>query len=88
MKVQILMAGSSATMGNDEPNPVAMEYEDMIRNKTVADYCVWKKGYNQFEDEVYWDTSCDNAFQFEDGSPTDNGFKYCPYCGRKLKEEK
>ena len=32
-----------------------------------------------------FDTECGNAFQFIDGEPSDNGFKYCPYCGSDIK---
>lgn len=32
-----------------------------------------------------WDTSCDNMFEFTTDGPKENGFVYCPYCGRILK---
>jgi hypothetical protein len=44
--------------------------------------CVWE------EDEGgNWWTSCGNAFIFEDEGPVENGFRYCPYCGRLLWEQ-
>ena len=42
--------------------------------------CEWK--YN--DDDECWDTDCDDKFQFMGGTPIDNGFEYCPYCGREL----
>lgn len=46
-------------------------------------FCVWR-----VHDEVHmpdtYETTCKNAFLFADGGPDDNGFKYCPYCGREL----
>lgn len=31
-----------------------------------------------------WTTDCGNAFVFNDEGPTENGFKFCPYCGKPL----
>jgi len=33
-----------------------------------------------------WATSCDELFIIIDGSPTDNKMKFCPYCGKSIKE--
>ena len=46
--------------------------------------CKWKLG---FEYADYYETSCGEAFQFTDGSPTENKMKFCPYCGKPLEEE-
>jgi rRNA maturation endonuclease Nob1 len=35
-----------------------------------------------------WETSCGNMFTFEVGSPTENHFSFCPYCGNPLVEHK
>lgn len=44
--------------------------------------CEWKL----FDEETNaYNTTCGGAFWFNDVSPKDNGFKYCPYCGRKIK---
>ena len=34
--------------------------------------------------DSYWDTGCGHAFEFYDGSPPENDFRFCPYCGRAL----
>jgi hypothetical protein len=44
------------------------------------DKCEWEWG------DCYWDTGCGRAFEFNDGTPTDNDFRYCPYCGKELVE--
>ena len=44
--------------------------------------CVWREESNQ----DYWDTSCNNQFVLIGGTPEDNGMKYCPYCGKEIKE--
>jgi len=37
--------------------------------------------------DPYWSSDCHNAaFEFNDGGPTDNGFRFCPHCGRELIE--
>ena len=51
-----------------------------MSKKTI---CVWQ------EDEDYawafWQTDCDHSFQFtEGGTPADNEFAFCPYCGKIL----
>ncbi len=40
--------------------------------------CIWSS------DEETWGTSCGHCFTLNDGTPTDNGMKYCCYCGKTL----
>ena len=44
--------------------------------------CTWTEN----EDGVY-ETNCGNLFVFNDGGPVENDFRYCPYCGRELREQ-
>ena len=44
--------------------------------------CKWT--YDDSNDS--WDTECDEKFWFTTEGPIDNGFKYCPYCGKILIE--
>ena len=46
----------------------------------VAD-CEWKE-----DSDGCWWTSCDNGFEFIDGSPEENKMKFCCYCGKPLKQ--
>lgn len=41
--------------------------------------CWWTEN-----EDGYWDTSCDNAFEIIDGTPAENNFKFCCYCGGQL----
>lgn len=50
-----------------------------LKNK-VNDLCGWTNG-----DEGY-ETSCGKIFVVIAGTPKDNDFVYCPYCGRKIHE--
>lgn len=44
------------------------------------DLCEWL----QDEWDNSWDTSCGNKYQIIDGTPEDNGMKFCTYCGGPL----
>lgn len=41
--------------------------------------CLWTGDF-----EGFWETECDNTFVLNEGTPVQNDFKYCPYCGRKI----
>jgi rRNA maturation endonuclease Nob1 len=44
-------------------------------------FCVWR------EDEYRnWETKCGRRFVTLYGTPKDNDFERCPFCGRKLKQ--
>ena len=45
--------------------------------------CTWK--YD--ETHCKWDTNCKRAFIFTDGTPLENGFKHCPFCGGHIHPE-
>ena len=34
-----------------------------------------------------WETECGNAFIIDVGTPTENEFTYCCFCGKKLVEK-
>lgn len=39
--------------------------------KKVGEFCGW-------DEAGAWETSCGNAFQFNDDVPRENGFLFCP----------
>ncbi len=45
--------------------------------------CVWVQDENGV-----WETQCGNAHEFYDGGPSDNFYRYCPYCGKIPIEKK
>ena len=45
--------------------------------------CIWSED----EDGLWW-TACKEIHEFFDGTPTENSYKFCPYCGKELKEER
>lgn len=44
--------------------------------------CKWKL---EEEGNLYV-TECENRHIVFDGTPEENGYRYCPYCGKKIKE--
>ena len=53
-----------------------------------TDTCKWHKDGQHMPDHDYWETSCDNMFQFKVDGPNENSFKFCPYCGLPIEEVK
>ena len=50
------------------------------KEENFCEWQVWDEEVNAYH------TSCENAHFIVDGSPKDNDYAYCPYCGRKIKE--
>lgn len=44
------------------------------------DFCHWLAD----DTDGSFDTDCGNKFQFFDGTPSENKFRFCPYCGKKI----
>lgn len=47
----------------------------------MAPTCKWTEDENGA-----WDTGCGKMFEFTVGGPEENGFQFCPYCGRPVDE--
>jgi hypothetical protein len=46
--------------------------------------CLWFREGTE-GDNMWWKSGCGHEFVFEDeSSPTDNGMKFCPFCGKTL----
>ena len=45
--------------------------------------CKWKLN-EEYDGGEFWSTACGGAFTVTEGTPKDNGMKFCPYCGKKL----
>lgn len=52
----------------------------------MEESCVWKLDDVGWDD-TFWETSCEEVAILLGGSPNDNNFKYCPFCGRQIREE-
>jgi len=51
--------------------------------KFIVSTCIWTQEDGWDMESVY-NTACGQASQFEDGTPEDNRFVYCPYCGHPI----
>jgi len=45
--------------------------------------CIWRE-----DAEGNWDTSCENTFVMVDGTPMENEFRFCAFCGGSLVEQR
>lgn len=46
--------------------------------------CLWSQ-----EDDIdsdFYGTSCGHYFSIIDGTPNDNGFKFCVFCGKPIEQ--
>ena len=41
---------------------------------------------NDYDYMIYSCSNCKEEWIFEDGTPYDNSYKYCPKCGFKIKD--
>lgn len=43
--------------------------------------CQW---VHDDDDYDVWETKCGDLFILTEGTPRDNGMKFCPYCGKEI----
>lgn len=46
--------------------------------------CTWKYDNPDDGEDSPFVSSCGEYMQFTHKGPVENGFKYCPYCGKEL----
>ena len=54
------------------------------RNGNVTKTCKWVSCDDSWSESVY-NTECKHTFIIMEGTPEENNFKYCPYCGGEIK---
>ena len=68
------------------PMEIFMDKDDIILRKyeeeNSDDVCEWR--LCDEESNVY-DTSCRNPHILIEGTPRENNYEFCPYCGKKIK---
>jgi predicted nucleic acid-binding Zn-ribbon protein len=74
-------AWSELAEKDKEIRKLECQLEDAKNDKSV---CVWNY-YSSWEED-YWETSCGKTYVIIDGLPSENNYKFCPECGRKLIE--
>jgi hypothetical protein len=58
-------------------------YRAMLAASQPAQTCSWSQ---DGEDSDMWATRCGNYFVVNEGSPSENKFAFCCYCGKHLEE--
>ena len=68
------------------PMEIFIDKDDIILRKYEEnksdDVCEWK--YN--DSEYYFESSCEHLHIFMSDGPKENEYRFCPYCGKKIKE--
>lgn len=60
-------------------------YGELLRTlRSREETCEWR--FSPDGDFHEWKTECGHLFIFSDGNPSENGFDFCPFCGRELVE--
>ncbi len=44
-------------------------------------FCEWEEDF-----EGNWESSCQGIFILNEGTPSENKFRFCPFCGLGIKE--
>lgn len=64
-----------------QPTVYSVDKETVKQGGVSDDVCEWK--YD--DSEYYFESSCDHLHIFMSDGPKENEYKYCPYCGKKIK---
>jgi len=67
--------GDIVTEGHPDDDDLWIPAHEIVKNGC----CDWQQ-----EEDGQWETDCRKIFEFTVGGPSDNGFKFCPYCGKLL----
>jgi len=46
--------------------------------------CIWSQ---EDENSDIWSTSCGENFILNEGTPEENKFKFCNYCGKEIEQD-
>ncbi len=57
------------------------KHPDPPPSQKLKRICTWSP-----DDDENWETQCGNYHTFFDGSPLENEYLFCPYCGARLVE--
>lgn len=63
---------------------MTMPQAEVLREQLAGiERCVWIQ-----QEDGWWKACEDNAFEFTNDGPVENKIKFCPYCGRKIKNKR
>lgn len=55
--------------------------DSWFEEDTTMKYCHWREDENGA-----WDTGCGEKWEFTNGTPQENRFLFCPFCGDTIEE--
>src|SRR6266487_3391119 len=58
---------------------------DRLNENIAGAVCEWKQADD--EESNNWESSCGDIFFFEDGTPEENGIKFCPFCSHRVSQK-
>ena len=80
---ELCNADPQEMMSEEQRNVLNYAIEIVKHGGASDDVCEWR--LCDEEANVY-DTSCRNPHILIEGTPKENNYEYCPYCGKKIKE--
>ncbi|MDZ7355767.1 MAG: hypothetical protein ONB55_21820 [candidate division KSB1 bacterium] len=78
-KLAKYILNTGALFSHDYAKPLADGILKLIEREAAK--CIWE--YDEWHE--CWHTTCGNAHSFIALDPPANGYKFCPYCGGRLK---
>ena len=66
----------------EQSNKEAVQALKSVLDDTHDDVCEWKL---EDEEANLYLTGCQQRQLLFEGTPKENGYRYCPYCGKKIK---
>lgn len=72
-----------ADMSRTEEDMVILCRKEDVEVLAEPTSCKW-----ELVDSYYYNTACEHGYEFTDGEPFAYDFKFCPYCGLEIVEEK
>lgn len=72
--------GSSIRLSKSD-DPVRGTNNGDFEGDPSSAHCLWQE-----DNDGVWQTSCEQVHVFIDGTPGQNNYGFCPYCGRPLSE--
>lgn len=76
-------AGTECNCGDDGHNAKIDEIVAALSQPNPS--CLWAQ---DDEDSDTWETACNKAFTLNEGSPNENDFRFCVFCGKPVEEAK
>lgn len=78
--VELFLGGAMAVMGMIHNAPT-------IAPESLRPVAHWDMEEDAVGDPIVWTCSnCKDSIIMYDGTPMENGYKYCPYCGARMED--